>query len=67
MVRHCKRARGKHGSSKLTLVSKRICSGFHSKTISSPPSQFELFQLSVLYLFVFVENKGSGSTRLVGV
>ncbi len=42
------------------------CSGFHSNTISSAPSQFELFQLSVLYLFVF-ENRGSGSARLVGV
>lgn len=48
-------------------MSKRTWSVFHSNTISSVPSQAELFQLSVLYLFVFVENKGSGSARLVGV
>ena len=33
-----------------TRVSMSNCSGVHSKTISSVPSQFELFQLSVLRL-----------------
>lgn len=49
-----------------TLCNRRVCSGFHSGSISFA-SKFELFQLSVLYLFVFVVNRGSGSARLVGV
>ena len=49
------------------LARARNPTGFHSNVISSAPSQLELFQLSVLYRFVFVENTGSGSARLVGV
>ena len=55
----------KKNRKRYTLDSNRTCSGFHSHSWSSGP--FELFQLSVLFLFAGEKGKEDAHGGVLGV